>query len=272
MELREEWKKILEASYSIYIYGAGKIGKRIYNLIEKENQLAKLQGFVVSELKGGITNIENKPVIEINKLNKQDSTIFVSVSDMYQNEIMELLQHLEYKHVICVYKYSFLDEKEVPQDMPESIMIDLRELLIQQYNGLDFNRYDTLVRLLAIEAYYGKNDYGFELYAKMANARIYEGYADIAIRRFKELIHSFEEHGYDEQSEIIVDRNLKLVDGSHRLALAIYYNISKVRIRILNRFEDIHYGLDFFQKYFDESQCAILEQCYKKISMNWVYH
>lgn len=55
MELWEEWHKILEENHSIFIYGAGKIGRKIFNLLKKENQLDKLQGFVVSDMGGGGT-------------------------------------------------------------------------------------------------------------------------------------------------------------------------------------------------------------------------
>lgn len=272
MELWEEWHKILEENHSIFIYGAGKIGRKIFNLLKKENQLDKLQGFVVSDM-GGVepANIEDKPIIEIEKLNKKDSTILVSVSDIYQNEILDLLHKLGYRKVICAYKYSFLDEEEIFNEQPKSIMIDLRELLIQQYDRTEFNRYDILVRLLAVEEYYGKNDFGFGLYERMQNARIYAGYARIAINRFKQLIVSVEQYGYDRDSEIIVDKNLRLIDGSHRLALAIYHNILKVRIRVVDRFEEIHYGMEWFSAFVDKRWCDILKHQFENISLNWIY-
>lgn len=273
MELWEEWNKIVSESHSIYIYGAGKIGRKIFNLIKRDNHLDKLYGFLVSDIRGGWnpTSIEGKPVIEIKKLNEKDSTILVSVSDIYQNEILELLQKLGYYKVICAYKYSFLDEEETLAEQAETVMIDLRELLMQQHENLVFNRYDILVRLLAVEAYYGKNDFGFNLYERMQNNRVYEGYAESAVKRFEQLIASVEKHGYDRMSEIIVDINLRLIDGSHRLALAIYHNISQVKIRVLKRIEEIHYGMEWFFKCFNESGCDILREQYKAISAGWRY-
>ena len=155
---------------------------------------------------------------------------------------------------MCAYKFSFLDEEETPQEMPESLMIDLRELLIQQYSKLDFNRYDIVVRLLAIEDYFGENDFGFDLYRKMQDNRVRPGYAKTAVIRFQELIKSIKEYGYDENSEIIVDCNLRLIDGAHRVALAIYHNISKVKIRILKKSSDIDYGLKWFEQCFNSEE------------------
>lgn len=266
MELREEWNTVLNKSQDIYIYGAGKIGRKIFNLIRKSNQLVKLKGFVVSDDgRCNPTSIEDKPVILINSLNEKNSTILVSVSDIYQNEIIELLQKLGFTDIVCAYKYAFLNEGEIPQEIPESIMIDLRELLVQQYRGYEFGRYDIIVRLLAVKHYYKKNNFGFNFYRKMQDSRVYPGYSVIAEKRFKELINSVADCGYDEDSEIIVDKNLKLIDGSHRIALAIYYHIEKVRIRVLNKFEDIHYGLDWFRQYFGEAECEMLIDCERKV-------
>lgn len=54
MELWEEWNKIVSESHSIYIYGAGKIGRKIFNLIKRDNHLDKLYGFLVSDIRGGV--------------------------------------------------------------------------------------------------------------------------------------------------------------------------------------------------------------------------
>lgn len=88
----------------------------------------------------------------------------MSVSDIHQDEIIEFLRKAGFVNIICAYKYVFLNEKEIPKKVPESIIIDLRGLLIQQYRNFEFNRYDIIVRLWAMENYYKKNSYGFEFY------------------------------------------------------------------------------------------------------------
>ena len=272
MQLREEWNKILKESRCLYIYGAGKIGKKIYTLIKKDNQLHKLKAFVVSDFKVANPDyIDDKQVIGVEDLKDKNATVLVSVSDIYQNEIIEQLQKLEFTHIVCAYKFSFLDEEETPQEMPKSLMIDLRELLIQQYSKLDFNRYDIVVRLLAIEDYFGENDFGFDLYRKMQDNRVRPGYAKTAVIRFQELIKSIKEYGYDENSEIIVDCNLRLIDGAHRVALAIYHNISKVKIRILKKSSDIDYGLKWFEQCFNSEECNLIAEQLEELSKRWFF-
>jgi hypothetical protein len=222
--------------------------------------LNKLKGFVVTDTVGNSEIIENKPVICINDLQDKDCTMLISVSDIYQNEIMDLLKSREFKNVVCAYRYSFLAEELSHQDIPNVVMIDVRELLAQQYHDNKFNRYDIIVRLLAVRNYFGENNFGFDYYRRMQDARVHDGYSEIAVKRFAELIESFQEHGYDSDSEIIVDKNLKLMDGSHRMALAIYMGIPYVRIRIQDKIADVDYGMEWFQQQFSKEECEVLHQ------------
>lgn len=124
--------------------------------------------------------------------------------------------------------------------------LNISDLYYSYVKNNELLRYDIIVRLLAIENYFGKNDYGFELYKKMQNRRIGDWYGVQAEQVFKELIASYETNGYERESEIILDKNLDLIDGSHRIALAIYYNLKNINACIVN-FEDFSdYSIDFF--------------------------
>ena len=122
-----------------------------------------------------------------------------------------------------------------------------------------------------MENYYGLNDIGFGLYKKMQDLRVRTGYSSYAVERYKELILSVENNGYIEDSEIIVDKNLRLFDGAHRIALAIYHKIASVKIRILNREEEIKYGMEWFSQCFSEDECNILTKKFEQISSKWFY-
>ena len=56
--------------------------------------------------------------------------------------------------------------------------LDVTELFFQHNTKQGFLRYDMIVRLLAIENYYGINDFGFDLYYKMQKARNGKFHAD----------------------------------------------------------------------------------------------
>lgn len=126
---------------------------------------------------------------------------------------------------------------------------DIRELISQEFHDGKFNRYDIIVRLLAIENFYGKNNFGFNLYRKMQANRMDPARTDDYERTFKKLILSYKEHGYKESSEITLTNDLKLEDGSHRIALALFHNYQFISCQVLNYSRKIHYGIDSFIEY-----------------------
>ena len=258
MKLREEWKELLLQSNNIYIYGAGKIGKQIFKLVKISGEQQKVRGFIVSNIKGNPQQIEDVPVLQIDEVKDKDSDIFVAVTDVYQEEILELLRSKNFGKVKITYKFLGLVEEgnHDSTGISNVIMIDTRELCRQQFG--EEPRLDIIVRILAIEEYYDTNDYGLELYNKMMDKRIRKGYSKYAERRFKELIKSFESDGYHENSEIFVDQELHLLDGSHRLALAIYHGQPEVCIRILKKKQNVQYGPKWFSDNFSESECSLI--------------
>ena len=146
------------------------------------------------------------------------------------------------------------------------VSLEVSELFFQHNGGLDFNRYDMIVRLLAVECYFGKNDYGFDFYRRMQAARINKEWVEPAVERFKSLIQSYDKNGYDEKSRILLDKNLHLVDGSHRMAMAMYYNIPRINASVYPKAFDIFYGIEWFKvNGFTKEECDILHNKYEKL-------
>lgn len=127
--------------------------------------------------------------------------------------------------------------------------VSIRDLVARQFFRGELNRYDIFVRYLAIEEYYGKNDFGFRLYSKMQNNRTgTDYYASYAIGRFRALIESYEVNGYDEKSAIPVGSNLAIWDGSHRVALGLYHNLPNISVDIHPEPKFYEYKIDWFLK------------------------
>jgi hypothetical protein len=137
------------------------------------------------------------------------------------------------------------------------------KFLAYQFKNKKFNRYDTIIRYLAVENYFDKNDFGFELYRKMQTKR---GFVKGAEEKFKKLIASVNENGFDECSALPVGKNQELADGSHRLALALYFDKKLIPLKV-NRFSyDTYYGIDWFKHNdFTQDEIQILEDRKRKI-------
>lgn len=270
MAIKEEWKNLIEENQSIYIYGAGNIGKKVLRLIKRtESAVKKVKGFLVSDLVGNPKMLDGFPVMIPENVSDRASLILVSVTDIYQETIVEYLKQLGFVNVIIAYKYSFMEE-EVSDDFPKTIEINTNELMLCQYKIGMFNRYDIVVRLLAIEEYYEKNNYGFSLYEKMQSERAKDAsYGKISLQRFIKLIESYEKNGYKKESELIIDEGLHLFDGSHRLALAIYFKIARLTVRIVKRETEVFYGKEWFEELFSQEKCNTIEEKLAIIETDW---
>lgn len=110
------------------------------------------------------------------------------------------------------------------------INIPTSDLFLAQFKDGKFNAVDVIVKYLAIENYYGKNCNGFNLYNKMQNKRVKENWND----RFISLIKSVEKKGFKDDSYIETDLNYSIHDGAHRLALALYFGIDNLNVKVFN--------------------------------------
>ena len=144
-------------------------------------------------------------------------------------------------------------------------------LLAKQNTNNLFNRYDVIVIYLAIEEYFGLNKIGFDLYRKMQSQRSIYRSGKVKQKDYvgglRKLIHSVDKNGFENRSTITIDNKLKLCDGAHRFACALYFNVGTVPVRMFRTEKHIHYGIDFFTKYgFSARQIDSLERKRLEIS------
>jgi hypothetical protein len=127
-------------------------------------------------------------------------------------------------------------------------MVD--EIIRQQNTDKGYKRLDIIVRLLAVENEYGLNDYGWDMYRRMQCARAGEDEVSVdeRVAVFRKLIASFKDNGYDRASAILLDKNMYLEDGSHRLSLALFHGIDSINCKVLPYSTDVYYGESWFKE------------------------
>ena len=165
-ELKIEFEKFLGANLQIYIYGAGIVGKRLYRVIENMKFTENIAGFIVSDRSLETPEILfDKRVFELSEIDNKESSILIAVSEAYQNEILYILKEAGYYHFVNGYIYSYLCEEYIPEymplEVPDIIAIDKNELMMMQFNGDDFLRYDLLAAIItsAYKPVHGSDEY-----------------------------------------------------------------------------------------------------------------
>ena len=155
------------------------------------------------------------------------------------------------------------DYKLFGEDIYTDVIVSTKDLFLAQFDNGDYNAMDVIVKILAIENYYGLNDYGFNLYNKMQEKRVGENWET----RFKTLIKSVEDNGLMDVKSIDTDINYSIHDGAHRLALSIYHNVDKIKIRVYNT--DIlrrRYGIEWFSNNdFTNDEISIILKKFKEV-------
>lgn len=146
--------------------------------------------------------------------------------------------------------------------------------LLKNSMGNNMNASDVIVKIMAIENYFGKNNYGIDMYNKMQKIRVSE---NKLIERekannqenFVNLIKSFEKNGFNDKYPIELNKKFEVFEGSHRLACAIYFGIEEIPVTFNKYFWELTY--DYSPEWFENSGMVeyipYIKERYNKIFM-----
>jgi len=130
-----------------------------------------------------------------------------------------------------------------------------------------------MIRILAIDCYYKKNDYGWNWYNEMQIRRVNDNplipkHMAYHEEEFKTLIKSFEKNGFIEEYPIVVNKDFLFIDGAHRLALALYFGIKRITVTIDEKYYNLD-SRDFSFDWFESHEMGYVKeeaiQKYKQI-------
>lgn len=124
-------------------------------------------------------------------------------------------------------------------------LVLVKDIVDKQYRKGRFNRMDMVMRLLCLDAYFreGMKAKEWKWYRRMQHVRITKirhirpdkfpiGFERKRVLQFRAVINSFKEKGYDPTVKgIRLDKDMELVNGSHRLACCIYFGIEKIPVQ-----------------------------------------
>ncbi|WP_175463353.1 glycosyltransferase family 2 protein [Selenomonas sp. KH1T6] len=90
--LSEDVIKGLEHESTIYLYGAGELGKLCYDILEREGLAHKVKGFIVSKKSAADKPYKGMPIFTMADVAEQkDALVLITVKPLYKKEIRENL-------------------------------------------------------------------------------------------------------------------------------------------------------------------------------------
>ena len=221
--------KILKEE-TFWIYGCGRIATKFYQLLLQMNALSHLKGFIVTHPES--SSFWGKPVIAA-KAAPQNDWIFVAVNVTNICEINSTLDKFHLKKHLWIYFHLF----DLIYGMPIQYDVSLATKdLFRSSIAANW----MAVCYLAIESHILNNSIGKNLYLKWfdrENTPDIKSYSkDMAYKDWKRFVTWAEEcaqHGFTQEFNIKMAQDYKRVmDGSHRVAMAQYFGVDTIKADI----------------------------------------
>lgn len=102
------------------------------------------------------------------------------------------------------------------------------------YSFENFNRLNLLIQYAFIGQFYGLNTIGYELAERYMKLVCEDERRNSHRTYFERLIENVEKNGFSKDSYISVNKNGALIDGTHRMAIALWKKEAQVSVDILN--------------------------------------
>lgn len=206
----------------IIIYGTGYVAMKFYDALTIQELDRNIEFFLVSKKDEVRKKLKGIKIISIDEFeNSKDRIICVAVHEAIKDEIEEILNRKDISNYIWINRY-FLIELLLGRPIKKNVWVPVDQIIRKS------NNYAIAVRYLVIEQYFGKNNYGYDLYKKVQGLYCNKETAKRRLHFFCSLIHNCENFGYNSDSLILIDKNNELLDGMHRTVLAKYYQVSEV--------------------------------------------
>lgn len=219
----EDLKKLI-ASRDCVIYGAGYVAQRFLKALRRQGLEDHVSSFITSS-RPPITEIDGIPVQNLEALKQYtDPLILIAVHEALVDQIEAILLENGYNEYIWIYPFLY----EIMLGKSAVCTVKLEKIWKANMDNIMLP-----VRYLAIEQYYGENGYGYEIYRKSSN--LLNSSSKVVAKRlenFIELIKNWEKNGYNRSKKVTILENGLIVDGSHRISLALYHNLEEIECNV----------------------------------------
>jgi len=205
----------------LVIYGAGHVGKKFYRVLRMHGLGEQAVCFAVTEPVEGKPMIEGLPVKCVHDIFIRSNTLVcLAVHETIRDEVEKAIKPITEQY-IWIYPYLYDLMFGEPEQTDKEI--DISEILKTCRKDARL-----AIRLAAIEQHDGKNSFGYDYYKRAQMMHCAEHTAGQRLQQFKRLMADWKKHGYRREYPLSLNRRYEVIDGNHRLALAVYYRQNRI--------------------------------------------
>lgn len=259
---------ILLKENRFWIYGAGFVANIFWQNLAPYDVYGNAEGFIVSKKDCDFFNKLNVKEISENVCGKDD-LICIAVHESIIEDVIKEIEDKGLFDYIAIYPY--LWDLRIGAPQKKGVKISVNNLISK--NLSDFK---IVVRYLALEQYFKKNEIGYDLYIKAFTTHVDKKTAIRRLERYIDFISQWESKGYIPNTNIKINRKGQIIDGHHRTVLAKYFGLKTLDCDIYDTnmsAEDVYGNRaamteEIMKQVFDVKEIKMLEQCREKLILN----
>lgn len=210
-------------THRLIIYGAGHVAEKFFWALVVHGYENNIDGIITTRKEGGFFHGRRKQDIAHYEYHEGD-LICIAVHNVLVEEIEDKLREKN----ICSYTwiYPFLYRFMLGDTrLGSNVEIDMKTII--ERTTRDY--YLLAVRRVALEQFYKKNDFGYDLYIRCISLYCDHKTACRRLKRYINLMEKWETEPPINKEPIIIFDDGLLFDGTHRLVLMQYYGIEKIK-------------------------------------------
>lgn len=229
---QQEMKELLK-QHGYYVFGTGYVARMLYRALQKQGLLNNLQAFCRSKTTSGETFLD-VPVISAEEALRSGKPVLLGIHDGSSSTV----PHAD--RMIRVYPY--LKDWLFGEPLKREQTINIEEIRRKQPE----DQYWIAARYAGIEGIAENDPKKKEIYLRAMSMHCSRETAQRRLELLKTLMSEAEKNGLDPGRPVILDAELRIIDGLHRLAVAAWLNIEKIQA-------DIYPVSDVFTELFGEN-------------------
>lgn len=192
-DLIQEWKSIFNKSGDFYIYGAALSAQKTFKGAQKTGVAEKIKGFVVTNIKENVTELEGLPVTDIHEVEDKMANILVYHKGYIKEDICCLLDNLGFHNVYLISKYAQHIWLETPREINDDYMSKAiqRKKELYEKKTVEEKKLDEVVCSQILEiCEQGQPDFGW--------SKFYQSFERIGLEGIRPTLYRIEKYGIEQ--------------------------------------------------------------------------